>query len=64
MTELLGDAARSRTNRALRHLSPPDAGFWLVRPNTHQIATAVGLVLFHHLPGVLVALSGVLVRHG
>jgi hypothetical protein len=64
MTELLGDAARSRALRALRRLSPPGAWLWLVRPDTDQIATAVGLVLFHHVPGVLVALGGAVARHG
>lgn len=62
MTELLGDAARSRTLRALRRLSPPGAWLWLVRPDTDQIATAVGLVLFHRLPGVLVAFGGAVGR--
>jgi hypothetical protein len=64
MTELLGDAARSRALRALRRLSPSGAWLWLVRPDAVEAAAAVGLVLFHHVPGVLVALGGAVARHG
>jgi hypothetical protein len=64
MTELLGDAARSRTDRALRRVSTPGAWLWLVRPDAVETTAAVGLVLFHHLPGLLVTLGGAVARHG
>jgi hypothetical protein len=49
---------------ALRRLLPPGAWLWLVRPGTAEEATAVGLLLLHCLPGLLVALGREVVRHG
>jgi hypothetical protein len=53
-----------RPRNALRRLLPPSAWLWLVRPGTAEEAAAVGLLLLHRLPGLLVALGGEVVRHG
>jgi hypothetical protein len=49
---------------ALRRLFPPGAWLWLVRPGAAEEAAALGLLLLHRLPGLLVALGGEVVRHG
>ncbi len=49
---------------ALRRLLPLGAWLWLVRPGAAEEAAAVGLLLLHRLPGLLVALGGEVVRHG
>lgn len=49
---------------ALRRLLPPGAWLWLVRPSAAEGAAALGLLLLHRLPGLLVALGGKDVRHG
>ena len=49
---------------ALRRLLPPGARLWLVRPGAAEEAAALGLLLLHRLPGLLVALGGEVVRHG
>ncbi|WP_249731845.1 hypothetical protein [Roseococcus sp. SDR] len=49
---------------ALRRLLPPGAWLWLVRPGAAEEATAIGLLLLHRLPGLLVALGWEVVRHG
>lgn len=56
------DGARPGT--ALRRLLPPGAWLWLVRPGTSEEAAALGLLLLHGLPGLLVALGWEVVRHG
>ena len=48
----------------LRRLLPPGAWLWLVRPGAAEEAAAVGLLLLHRLPGLLVTLGGEVVRHG
>ena len=54
----------ARPGTALRRLLPPGAWLWLVRPGAAEEATALGLLLLHRLPGLLVALGGEVVRHG
>jgi hypothetical protein len=49
---------------ALRCLLPPSAWLWLVRPGAAEEAAALGLLLLHRLPGLLVALGGEVVRDG
>jgi hypothetical protein len=49
---------------ALRRLLSPGAWLWLVRPGAAEEAAALGLLLQHRLPGLLVALGGEVVRHG
>ena len=49
---------------ALRRLLPPGAWLWLVRPGAAEEAAALGLLLLHRLPELLVALGGEVVRHG
>lgn len=49
---------------ALRRLLPPGAWLWLVRPGAAEEAAALGLLLLHRLPGLLVALGGEVARHG
>jgi hypothetical protein len=50
--------------RALRGLSSADAWPWLVRASTGETAAAFSLVLFHHLPGLLLATGPEVLRHG
>ena len=54
----------ARPGTALRRLLPPSAWLWLVRPGAAEEAAALGLLLLHRLPGLLVALGGEVVRHG
>jgi hypothetical protein len=54
----------ARPGIALRGLRPPCARLWLVRPETGEAAAALGLLLLHHLPGLLVALGGEVAGHG
>lgn len=49
---------------ALRRLLPPGAWVWLVRPCAADEAAALGLLLLHRLPGLLVALGGEVARDG
>ena len=49
---------------ALRRLPLSDPWLWLVRPGAAEEAAAIGLLLLHRLPGLLVALGGEVVRHG
>jgi hypothetical protein len=49
---------------ALRGLLPPSTWLWLVRPGAAEEAAALGLLLLHRLPGLLVALGWEVVRHG
>ncbi len=49
---------------ALRRLLPPGAWVWLVRTCAAGEAAALGLLLLHRLPGLLVALGGEVVRDG
>jgi hypothetical protein len=45
-------------------LPPTGAWLWLVRPDAIETAAATCLVLFNHLPGLLVALGAGFARHG
>lgn len=51
------DADRPGAALALFGLPPASAWLWLVRPDTVEAAATIGLVLFHHLPGFLVAIG-------
>lgn len=55
-------AAIART--ALCGLRPSGAWIWLVRPGAGEQAAALGLLLLHHLPGLLVTLGGEVAGHG
>jgi hypothetical protein len=48
----------------LRRLLPPGAWLWLVRPGAAEEAAALGLLLLHRLPGLLVAVGGEVTSHG
>lgn len=54
----------ARPGIPLRGLRPPGAWLWLVRPGTGEEAAALGFLLLHHLPGLLVALGGEVAGHG
>ena len=66
ITYLCGRAAYHVASalRALRGLSAADARFWLVRAAACEPAAAFGVVLFHHLSGVLLATGAEIFRHG
>jgi len=59
-----GNADRLGTLVALFGLPPARTWLWLVRPGAIEAAAAIGLVLFHHLPGLLVAISAEIAGHG
>jgi hypothetical protein len=50
--------------RALRRLSQSYAWLWLAGAPTGATAAACSLVLFHHLPGLLLAAGPTVFRHG
>lgn len=50
--------------RALRRLSQSYAWVWLAGAPTGETAAAFSLVLFHHLPGLLLATGPEVLRHG
>ena len=58
------DADRGGTTLPVFGLPPTGEWLWLVRPDAVETAAATCLVLFHHLPGLLVALGAGLSRHG
>ena len=45
------------TAQPLCRLPAPGAWLWLVRPDTGEAAAAIGIVLLHHLPALLVTLG-------
>ena len=49
---------------ALRGLPAADAWFWLVRAAACESAAPVGVVLLHHLSGLLLATGTEVFRHG
>jgi hypothetical protein len=49
---------------ALRRLPSPGAWLWLVTPAALEAASLAALVLFHDLPGLLVALGTEVLGHG
>ncbi len=49
---------------ALRRLFAPGAWIWLVRSDTVEAATAFGILLLHHLSGLLVVLGAEVAGHG
>ncbi len=50
--------------RALRGLPAADAWFWLVRATACEPAAPLGVVLLHHLSGLLLATGTEVFRHG
>ena len=50
--------------RALRGLPTADAWLWLVRAATCEPAAPLGVVLLHHLSGLLLATGTEVFRHG
>jgi hypothetical protein len=50
--------------RALRGLSAADAWLWLVRASACESAATLGVVLLHHLSGLLLAAGPEVFRHG
>ena len=48
----------------LRRLRAAVAWLWLVRPGAAEEAAALGLLLLHRLPGLLVALGSEVTHHG
>jgi hypothetical protein len=57
-------ASRARTTLALRRLSAAGARLRVVRPDLGEAAAAFCLLLLHHLPGLVGALSAAVHRHG
>ncbi len=55
---------RARASLTLRRLPTAGARLWLVRPDLGEAAAALGLLLLHHLPGVVGALGAAIHRHG
>jgi hypothetical protein len=56
--------ATSRGLAALRSLHARVTWLWLVRPGAADEIAAACILLLHHLPGLLVALGGEVVRLG
>ena len=50
--------------RALRRLSTADAWLWLARAGSCEPAAPLGVVLLHHLSGLLLAAGPEVFRHG
>jgi len=50
--------------RALRGMSAASAWFWLVQAAACEPAAPLGVVLFHHLSGLLLATGTDVFRHG
>jgi len=57
-------AALASARRALRGLPATGGWLWLVRALANEQATAVGVVLLHHLSALLLVLGQEVVRHG
>jgi hypothetical protein len=57
-------AALAPARRALRGLPATSGWLWLVRALANEQATAVGVVLLHHLSALLLVLGQEVVRHG
>ena len=64
MTPAHDHAPRARAPLALRRLSAVGARLRLVRPDIVEAAAALGLLLLHHLPGLVGALGAAIHRHG
>lgn len=58
------DVPRARTSLALRRVQAARARLWLVRPDLGEAAAALGLLLLHHLPGLVGALGAAIHSHG
>lgn len=58
------DADRPGAAIPVLGLPPAGAWLWLVRPDAVETSAAIGLVLFHHMPGLLVAISAEIAGHG
>lgn len=58
------DVPRARASLALRRVPAAGARLWLVRPDLGEAAAALGLLLLHHLPGLVGALGAAVYRHG
>ena len=58
------DVPRARASLPLRRLPTAGARLWLVRPDLGEAATALGLLLLHHLPGLVGALGAAIHRYG
>lgn len=58
------DVPRAGASLALRRVQAARARLWLVRPDLGEAAAALGLLLLHHLPGLVGALGAAIHRHG
>ena len=54
----------ARARSALRRLPALRAWFWLVRPDTLEAATILGILLLHRLSGLLVSFGTKIAGHG
>ncbi len=64
MTPTHDHAPRTRAALALRRLPAAGARLRLVRPDIAEAVAALGLLLLHHLPGLVGALGAAVHRHG
>lgn len=64
MTPATDHAPGTRATLALRRMPTAGARLWLVRPDLGEAAATLGLLLLHHLPGLVGALGAAVHRHG